>query len=468
MFSTTPPVHESLINLLAKSSQTNNLKSIKTIHAHLLRTGLIFISYKLQTDLTYTYTKCSKKPNIQTLITFFNSFIITHPIPFNSIISSFVKNGYPVIALKTLSFMHVNNVSIDSYALCSSLTASGLIDVQFGKQIHTHVVKSGWGCSVYLGSALVDLYSKSMVVDDARKVFDEMPVRNTVCVNALLSGYSDAKMWMDGIELFRNMPGLNLCYDNWTFSVALSICGGMYANDLGSQIHAIVIRTVFDLQTDVFLLSSLIDLYGKCGMVIKAKQVFNMARFADVVLWTSMLGVYGRNGHHQEVIQLFKNMLIKKIRPDGVAFVTVISACGHTGQVGLGTEYFESMARDFGLNPSPEHYGCLVDLFCRAGELEKAWNVVNKMPNEASVSVTVWGALLNVCCDQGHIDLGKFAAQRALELDPINTGIYVLLSNMFAKYGLWDEIEQLRELMRDKGIKKDIGCSWIGVNNYSG
>ncbi|PWA63443.1 tetratricopeptide-like helical domain-containing protein [Artemisia annua] len=360
----------------------------------------------------------------------------------------------------------IKDVWIDSYSLCSSLTGCCLVsgfNGVYGKQIHTHVVKSGWGCSVFLSSVLVDFYAKLSGVVDARKVFDESPVKNTVCANALLSAYFDGKMWGDGLRLFRSMPGLGLCYDNWTFSVGLGICSGMYAIELGSQVHAKVIRTIYDPGSDVFLMSSLIDLYGKCGLVIKAKQVFDMAGVADVVLWTSMLGVYGRNGHHKEVIKLFKEMLAKKIRPDGVAFVTVISACGHTGQVDLGTEYFESMARDFGLNPSPEHYGCLVDLFCRAGELEKAWNVVNNMPTNVNASVSVWGALLSACCDHGHVDLGKFAAQRALELDPTNTGVYVLLSNMYAKYGLWDEIEQLRKLMHDKGLTKDTGSSRIEV-----
>nr|XP_043639763.1 pentatricopeptide repeat-containing protein At3g12770-like [Erigeron canadensis] len=455
-------IHESFSNILSRLSQTKNLKSIKKVHAHLLKTGLIFISYTLQTNLVYTYTKCLQQNNIQILTKFFKCSIFTHPFAFNPILSTFVKNGLPLIAIKTLSFMHGNGVCIDTYALCSSLTASCLVqDVRFGKQIHTHVVKSGWGCSVFLGSALVDFYAKTMAVEDAAKVFDGIPVKNTVCVNALLSAYSDAKMWVDGVELFRSMSGLGLCYDNWTFSGGLNVCAGMYAVDLGSQIHAKVIRTIYDVGTDVFLLSSLIDLYGKCGLVVKAKRVFDMAGFTDVVLWTSMLGVYGRNGRHEEVIRVFKEMLSKKVRPDGVAFVTVISACSHTGQVDLGTEYFESMVRDFGLNPSPEHYGGLVDLFCRAGELEKAWNVVNEMPSKVSVSVSVWGALLSACCDHGNVDLGKFAAQKALELDPMNTGVYVLLSNMYAKYGLWDEIEELREFMRDKGIKKDIGSSRI-------
>ncbi|XP_076911642.1 putative pentatricopeptide repeat-containing protein At3g23330 [Bidens hawaiensis] len=164
--------------------------------------------------------------------------------------------------------MHVNSVPIDSYALCSSLTASCSIkDVGFGKQVHGYVVKSGWGCSVFLGSALVDFYAKSMVLGDARQVFDEIPVKNMVCVNAILSGYADAKMFVDGFELFKTMPGLNLGYDNWTFTVGLSICTGLYDVGSGRQIHVKVIRTVHGPGTDVFLMSSLIDLYGKCGLV---------------------------------------------------------------------------------------------------------------------------------------------------------------------------------------------------------
>ncbi|KAL4569764.1 hypothetical protein LXL04_025407 [Taraxacum kok-saghyz] len=467
MFTRTPPffdasIDESFGNLLAKFSQANNLRDIRKVHAHLLRTGIIFVSYTLQTNLVYAYTNHSKENNIQTLTKFFDSSILTHPVPFNSIISSFVRNGHPSVALKTFTFMHLNGVSIDTYALCSSLTASCQIrGAGFGKQIHAHVVKSGWGSTVFLGSALVDFYSKSVAILDAAKVFDEIPVKNTVCANALLSAYSDTKMWTNGIKLLQSMPSFNLCYDNWTLSMALRISAGLYAIELGTQIHAKLIRTVHDTKTDVFLLSSLIELYGKCGLVIKAKQVFSIAESADVVLWTSMLGVYGKHGHHKEVIKLFKDMLTKKVKPDGIAFVTVISACGHTGQIDLGTEYFNSMDRDFGVSPNPKHYGCLVDLFCRAGELEKAWNLVKNMPIKASQSVSIWGALLSASCDHGHVDLGKFAAHRALELDPMNTGIYVLLSNMYAKCGLWDEIGELRELMENKGLKKDIGCSWI-------
>ncbi|KAL2469312.1 Pentatricopeptide repeat-containing protein [Forsythia ovata] len=369
--------------------------------------------------------------------------------------------------------MHVNGVYLDSYALCSSLTSLSCVkDVCFGKMMHAHVQKSGWLSSVFVCSALVDFYAKLLSVNDAAMMFDEIPSKNTVCVNALLSGFAEAKMWDEVIQLVRRIPGLHLDVDNFTLLAALRACAGLCEVEMGRQIHASVLHK-FDLGADVFLQSLLIEMYGKCGLVESARQVFDMVGFQgigerkrDVVLWTSMFGVYGRNGNYVEVIRLFGKMLKEGIRPDGVAFLTVISACSHTGQVDVGVEYFESMSLH-GLVPSSEHYSCLVDLLCRAGELERAWNLVVKMPHseDGSCTISMWGTLLSACNEYGNVDLGKLAAQRALDLEPQNVGIYVLLSNMYARNSMWDEIGQLRELMKRRGLKKDIGCSSIDVAN---
>lgn len=367
--------------------------------------------------------------------------------------------------------MHCNSVHVDSYALCSSLkSASCLKNVRFGEIIHAHAEKSGWLASVFVGSALVDFYAKLLRVNDAAKVFDEIPVRNTVCVNALMSGYSEAKLWGQGIELVRRMFLLGLDVDNFTLSAALRACCGLCAVELGKQVHSKVIRGIVDVGSDVFLQSLLIEMYGKCGLVDSAKKVFDMVGYGegerkrDVVLWTSMLGVYGKSGNYGEVIRLFKEMAIEGIKPDGVAFLTLISACAHTGQVDLGIKHFESMTRDYGLIVSQEHYSCLVDLLCRAGELERACKLIGEMPKSGDESsVSMWGALLNACNERGNIRLGKFAAERALEVEPDNIGVYLLLSNMYASNGMWGDIEQLREVMKRRGLNKEIGRSSVEI-----
>ncbi|XP_052187315.1 pentatricopeptide repeat-containing protein At3g12770-like [Diospyros lotus] len=465
--------YESISCLLRHCLQTKNLGvgALKKLHARLLRTGFLFLSHGLHTDLIFMYTTCLERNQLQTLTKFLACINPTSPLPFNALISDFRRKGWPFLALHTFAFMHASGVPVDTYALCSSLTASSAAKAAgFGKQLHALVMRLGWASSVFVGSALLDLHSKLLLIKDAAALFDEMPVRNTVCANVLLSGYAEAKLWVKVLEFVRKMPGLHLGCDNFTLLATLRACAGLPAIKMGEQVHAKIIRTVPNVGDDVFLQSSLIEMYGNCGLVQKAGQVFGMAGFRqegerkrDVVLWTSMLSVHGRNGHFKEVIRLYKEMLMEGIAPDGVAFVAVISACGHTGQVNLGIQYFESMVCDFGLNPSPEHYGCLIHLLCRAGEMDKAWRLVNEMSQKAhgSCSVSMWGALLGACSECGNVDLAKLAAHRALDLDPHNVGIYVLLSNVYAKYGMWDEIGQLRKLMKERGLEKDVGLSWI-------
>lgn len=323
---------------------------------------------------------------------------------------------------------------------------------------------------------MLDFYAKLGRVDDSRKVFDEIPVKNVVCVNALLSGLADAGLYRQSLELFYDMcHGLGLGPDSFTFSALLRVCAGLSAVEVGRQVHAALIRRPSQLPPDAFLLSSLIEMYGKCGLVEDARKVFqyeaNMIDGtifvyyqSDVVLWTSLLSAYGRNGRFVDVIQVFDMMLKSNVRPDKVAFVAVLSACGHTGHVTRGVQYFDSMARDFGVVPGVEHYGCLVDMLCRAGELGKAWEVVNQMPvgeDDLSGSIAAWGTLLNACEAVGNVELGRLAAERALKLQPENDGIYVMLSNLYAKCGMWSEIEELRKSMQQSRLRKNIGYSWI-------
>ncbi|CAK8569378.1 unnamed protein product [Lathyrus sativus] len=462
------------IQFLHQCQVTKNLSSIKKLHGHLLTNGNLFVLHDLHTQLIATYTSFLPNNNLQTLTnTFFKCINSTNPLHFNLIISHFSRKGFPFLALTSFSFMHTNGVSLDTYALCSTLTASSkLKDFNFGKQIHAHVGKSGWFSSVFVGSALIDFYSKSLNVEDAALVFDEIPEKNTVCANALLSGYCEAGLWVKGVELVRKMPVLKLKYDHFTLSAALRACTGLSSVEMGRQLHSYLLRTMPDIESDVFLQSALVEMYGKCGMVEKARLVFKLdgmeirnERSRDVVLWTSMLGVYGKSGRYKEVIDLFSEMLQEGIKPDGIAFLTVISACGHTGQVHSGVKYFESMTNDFKLNPGPEHYSCLVDLLCRAGELHKAWELLNETHYKdiGNCSVSMWGALLSACAESGNIELAKVAAQRALELDPQNGGICVMLSNLYARFGMWDEIGRLRVSIKQRGLRKDVGCSWVQV-----
>uniref|UniRef100_A0A7N0TX46 Pentatricopeptide repeat-containing protein n=1 Tax=Kalanchoe fedtschenkoi TaxID=63787 RepID=A0A7N0TX46_KALFE len=463
---------DSVIRFLNKCCKSKDVKSIKRLHSSLILTGLLYFSQNLIAKLAQSYATCIGESGFRTLQHLFRSMNPTNSIPFNVIASEFCRKGQHLLALRTFCFMHGNGVPLDTYALCSSVKASCLVNKSmFGEQLHCLVVKSGWSSSVFIGSGLVDLYGKTGRVCDAEKVFDEIPVKNVVCVNALLTGFGEAKLWVEVLELVKDIPELNLVHDNFTLSASLRACAALSAVDLGKQVHGYALCGSCQMETDVYLMSSLIEMYGKCGFVESAHRVFCLAgikqaktRQRDLVVWTSMLGVYGKNGCHKEVISSYKEMLQEGIKPDEIVFLTVISACGHTGQVEIGLQYFNSMSSDFGLHPKPEHYSCIIDLLCRAGEVDKAWKVVSQMPNEganSNCSVQLWGSLLSACLEHSDLDLGILAAQNAIELDPENLGLYLKLSNLYAKFQMWEEINQLRRFIRAKDLIKDTGCSRI-------
>ncbi|KAJ0964166.1 hypothetical protein J5N97_029288 [Dioscorea zingiberensis] len=458
-----------LSQLLDQALQWRSLRASSILHSRLLRTGL-FAHPHLHTKLFLSYA--ATLPRITNLLTSTIPYPL-HTPSYNALISTLSRHCFPFSALQTLTFMHELGAKLDTYTLCSSvLAASSAGATHVGEQLHAFSVKSGWMSSVFVGGALIGFYSKVNRVVCARKVFDEIPLKNTVCVNALLNGYIECQRLRESISLVREMFGLGLEPDECTLSGILRVSAETTSITFGLQAHAYLLRRTEYFAEDVSLQSSLVEMYGRCGLACKAWQVFDQGaqwckrmRRSDVVLWTSMLNAYGRSGLFDAVIMTFNEMLAEGIKPDEIAFLAVLSACRHSGKVTAGLHFLKSMQKDCGMVAKAEHYGCVIDMLCRAGELEKAWEIADEMVleedgcNGASISVTVWGALLSACKDTGNVGIGEIAAKRALELDPGNVGIFVELSNLYARVGKWFEIEELRELMKERGLKKDSGLS---------
>lgn len=265
------------------------------------------------------------------------------------------------------------------------------------------------------------------------------------------------------------MRELSLEPDGFTVSSVLRICSEAPATPLGLQTHAFLLRRSAFTNEDAVLACSLMEMYARRGLVAKARSVFEMAAHVtrkDVVLWTSMLNAYGRNGKFAEVVETYEKMLLEGIKPDKIALLAVLSACSHSGNVIKGLNFFNSILRVHGMVPGAEHYGCVIDMLCKVGNLETAWKFANEMMEEnksgdGNLDVSVWGALLSACRNSGNVAIGKLAAKMALEVDPYNAGIHVEWSNLYASAGLWNEIGEVRELMKVKGLKKDVGHSRV-------
>eukprot|EP01018_Ginkgo_biloba_P030301 Gb_17294 [translate_table: standard] len=470
----------------------NNIKALvegKQLHAYMLVAGLEPNSF-VGTQLVGMYATCGNIANARLV---FDKIYERTPILWNAMIRMYAKNGPCEEALSLYYQMQQEGTRPDNFTFPLVLKAcAALLALQEGKEIHYHIVRSRLESDVFVAAGLIDMYAKCGCIEDARQVFDKMSRRDLVSWNTMIAGYAKCGNVEIARHLFDRMPERNVV--SWTAMIAgyvqngyfnealtlydqmqqteikpnrvtlvsvLPACAHLGALQQGKWIHDYVIRS--GLESDVSLQTALVNMYAKCGQLDVARHLFDKMSKRDIVSWNAMIAGYGMHGHGEDAIALFVQMQQTGLKPDDVTFIGVLSACSHTGLVDEGWQYFDCMRQDYSLTPKMEHYACMVDLLGRAGQLSEAQYFVGNMPFEPSPSV--WGALLAACRVHGNIELAEHVSERLFELEPYNTGNYVLLSNMYAEAGRWDNVEKVRIMLKGRGLKKNPGCSWIEINN---
>eukprot|EP01018_Ginkgo_biloba_P030463 Gb_36435 [translate_table: standard] len=418
-------------------------------------------------------------------------------VAWTSMIGGYAQNGHANEALELFRQMQLTRVKPNVVTIVSVLPACAyLVAVVQGKEIHDYTIKNGLELNVFVGSSLIYMYAKCSSVDLARRVFDKMSERNVVSWNSMISGYAQVgncddamKLFQEmqaesikpnlvtwntviagyvqnghaneALELFHQMKQAGVKPDSVTITCVLSACAHLAALQQGKEIHDFIIRNGFE--SDIFVESALLDMYSKCGSLEIARHVFDKMPERDIVSWNAMIVGYGMHGHGDKALILFEQMQETGMKPDQITFISVLCACNHAGLVDEGSQYFDKMTCDYCIIPRMEHYACMVDLLGRAGRLAEAKDFIINMPVEPGAEV--WGALLGACRVHHNLDLGECVAEHLFNLEPDNTGYYVLLSNMYADVGRWDGVAKVRAKMKSRGLKKKPGCSWIEVNN---
>ncbi|PIA62140.1 hypothetical protein AQUCO_00200265v1 [Aquilegia coerulea] len=295
----------------------------------------------------------------------------------------------------------------------------------------------------------------------AWKLFNEMHERNVITWTTLITGYIQDGQSEEALKIFSKMQAEGITPNQGTFVCILNACSDLAGLGEGQQIHQVISKTVY--QNSAFVESALINMYSKCGLLNIAREMFNRSTQRDLVSWNSMIAAYAHHGCGREAILLMEELRQSKFKPDEVTYIGLLSACGHSGLVDEGLKYFDELVRSDSIELREDHYSCLVDLCGRAGRIKEAYDIAKSLGPKASSCV--WGALLAGCSVHGNIKLGRLAAKRLLEVEPENPGTYMLLSNIYASTGKWREASKLRLKMKDKGLKKQPGCSWIEADN---
>ncbi|XP_058188977.1 pentatricopeptide repeat-containing protein At2g21090 [Rhododendron vialii] len=513
---------QTLAFLLQQCANSHSLKEGKLVHLHLKVTGRKKPDTLLSNHLIKFYCRCGEHVEARKV---FDKMSARNLYSWNSMLSGYAKSGMIKPARRLFDKMPERdvvswNTMVVAYAqsgccyeawmfyLDFRRSAIGFSEFSFAgvftvcvklkelgltRQVHCQVLVAGFLSNVVLSSSAVDAYAKCGEMSDARKLFDEMGVRdvlawttlvsgyakwgdmqaaselfdampekNPVSWTALIAGYARNSMGNKALEMFSKMMMFRFRPDQFTFSSCLCACASIASLKLGKQIHAYLTRTGF--RPNAIVISSLIDMYSKCGSLGDGRRVFDiMGNKQNCVLWNTMLSALAQHGYGEAATKMYDDMVRSDVKPDRITFVVILNACSHSGRIEEGLACFHSMTCDHGIVPDQEHYACLTDLLGRAGRFDELMNELEKMPCKADG--LVWNALLGVCRIHGNLELGRKAAEKLIELEPQSSAAYVFLSSIYSALGNWESVEKVRHLMNKRCVKKERAISWVEIRN---
>ncbi|XP_021846780.2 pentatricopeptide repeat-containing protein At2g21090 [Spinacia oleracea] len=513
---------ETLTFFLGQCATTRSLKEGRWVHFHLKATGMKHPSTLISNHLMHMYFECGDhiearkvfdKMSVRNLYSWnnalsgyaklgmidaarrvFDQMTERDVVSWNTMVIGYAQGGKYGEAIRFYREFRKASIGYNAFSFAGVLTIGiKLKDLELTRQAHCQVLIAGFLPNVVLSSSIADAYAKCGQMSDARRLFDEMqvrdipawtslisgyckwgdmrsaqelfdvmPAKNPVSWTAMVSGYARNNIGNAALDLFKKMMIFGIRPDQFTFSSALNACASQASLKHGKQIHAYMVRTCF--RPNNVVVSSLIDMYSKCGSLKLSQHVFHfMGIKEDVMTWNPMIGALAQHGNGEEAIRVFDEMILCGVRPNRVTLVIILSACSHSGLIDQGLAFFKSMTEDHGITPDVEHYACLIDLLGRAGSFDELMKQLEKMP--CKDDDRIWNSLIGVCRIHDNIELGKQAAEHVIKLDPKSYAPYLLLSSIQAASGKWENVEMTRQLMDQRCARKEQASSWVETNS---
>ncbi|XVE88087.1 hypothetical protein DITRI_Ditri19aG0040400 [Diplodiscus trichospermus] len=383
-------------------------------------------------------------------------------IAWNAVISGHSQNGEDMEAVSLFPLMYKEGVGFNQTTLSTVLKSIASLQTNdVCKQVHALSVKSGFESDNYVVNSLIDAYGKCGLLKEATRIFRESLNVDLVAFTCMITAYAQSGQGEEALKLYLEMLDRGIEQDPYVCSSLLNACASLSAYEQGKQVHVHILK--FGFMSDIFAGNSLVNMYAKCGSIDDADRVFSKIPERGIVSWSAMIGGLAQHGHGKEALRVFNQMLKYGVPPNQITLVSVLCACNHAGLVTEAKKYFRSMRELFGFEPMQEHYACMIDLLGRAGRLDEAMELVNKMPFQADASV--WGAVLGAARTHKNVEYGQRAAEMLFTLEPEKSGTHILLANIYASVGKWDNVAKVRRLMKDSNVKKEPGVSWIEVKD---
>ncbi|CAN1355913.1 Pentatricopeptide repeat-containing protein At2g22070 [Linum perenne] len=486
------PNQFTLSAVLKSCSSLNELKTGKAVHGWIWRNGIAF-DVVLENAVLDLYVKCGDLRYAEKLfekmegrdtvswnimiggylhlgdarksLELFDSMQSKDVVSWNTMVDGLISCGCGSTGLEVLYRMVAYGPDFNAVTFSTALNLVSCLSVlQLGKQIHGKVIRLQLDDQGFIRSSLIDMYSKCGGMRLASTIFYQIglksrvdPIARRVSWSSMVSCYVRNGEYTCAFEMVKYMFEEGVEVDIYTLTSVVSGCASTSSLELGRQIHAHVQKVGH--KVDPHLVSSFIDMYTKCGCLKDAWKKFNESNYANVVIWTSMISGFALHGQGMEAVKLFELMLREGVAPNHITFLAVLNACSHAGLSEEGSRYFKLMQTVYKLEPMIEHYTSMVDLYGRAGCLDEAKRFI--LENGISHLTVVWKSLLSSCRLHKNAEVGKWVCERLIELEPLDTSSYVLLSNIFSADDHWEEAAKARALMVQGAVPKLPGQSWI-------
>ncbi|XP_021728981.1 putative pentatricopeptide repeat-containing protein At3g01580 [Chenopodium quinoa] len=389
----------------------------------------------------------------------FDELIRPDVVSWNIMISALAGNGLKNHAWNYFEKMLDLEIKPNMHTIIAVLTVCKEESyLNLGRSIHGYVMKHGIEVNIELSTALIEMYANCIDEVAARNLFDRCSNRDVILWNSLIASYVRNNLAHEALSLFKRMI-LEAEPNSITIINILSSCIDVASLPLGQCLHAYTIRKNCFGGLNLSLANALLSMYARCGSMQNAEKIFKSMQRKNISSWNALVAGYGLNGQVTDALCVYSQMLSSGFRPNGRTLLSLLSACSHSGMVEKGLELFKSMVYDFGVTPILVHYGCMVDLLGRAGYVDEARLIIDSMPFEPDASVL--RALLSACRAHSKLTLAKVVFQRLVEVEPTNAGNYIMFSNICADAGRWSEVRDLRMHLKEKGLRKNPGISWI-------
>ncbi|XP_006851086.2 pentatricopeptide repeat-containing protein At3g05340 [Amborella trichopoda] len=453
--------------ITSASAQLGFLQLIETLHCLVMKNGFYYGEIPVGNALISTYfvheklfdemderNVCSRKV--------FDEMPVRNVVSWTAMITGyFHREMFNECLILFKECLGSESVRPNSVTFCCSLqTCTVSQSFKLGLVVHGLVIKYGVLPDSCLESSLMDMYAKWGQMLDAVKLFEMAESHDMVTTTVLLVGLAQNGFVEEALSLFSKMRNSGIEMDETVVSAVLGACTNGSCMALGLQIHGHAIKSGV-VTSNVFVGNGLVTMYSKSGSLNDSMRVFNEMNYRNQVSYNAMIAGLAHHGRGAEAVELFEVIEREGLEPNDVTFLSLLHACSHGGLVEKGFRLFESMYKDHGMSPRLEHYACMVDMLGRGGRLKEAKNFIDGMPYAPGAQV--WQALLGACKIHGDTEMGEFAAKQLLSLVPEKSSAYVLMSNIYSFEGRWDEKARVMKEMRERGVKKEAGVSWIEV-----